>query len=164
MNSKKILLNVFYWLLVIIMMLVIVRFSLEDGEKSSETSGGIVDVVVELLPNSENVTVEQKENIGSNIRQLGHFGIYLLLAFFSSNALRGLFDKIMPYPLLLAFAMSLEFALFDEFVVQANTNGRAAEWSDIVTDMLGAVCGILIYDLLLNILMNIIKLKKRRST
>lgn len=160
MNSKKILLHIFSWLAVIITMLTILKFSLENGTQSSETSNGVVDVIVEALPNSENITNEQKQDIGSNIRQLAHFSVYLLLGFFFSNAFRLLLDDIMPYPLLLAVAMSLQFALFDEFVIQANTSGRAAEWNDIVTDCLGAICGAIIFDLLFNLLINLVKRRK----
>ena len=74
-----------------------------------------------------------------------------------------LFNKIMPYPMLLALAGSLQFALFDEFVVQARTSGRAAEWADIVTDFSGAIFGALMFLSLWFVVRFIIKMIKRKS-
>ncbi len=163
MNSKKILLNIFSWLAVVLTMIMIVNFSVENGEESTETSNNVVDVVIETLPNKENITPEQKDNIGGTIRKLAHFGIYMLLGLSLANAFKVDFANIMPYPLILAFAGSLQFSLFDEFVLQANTSGRAAEWNDIFIDSMGAIIGIIIYSGLLIIINAINKINKRKS-
>ena len=160
---KKIVIHTLSWLAVLITMITIVNFSLEDGEKSSETSGGVVDTIIEMSPNKDEITPLQRNNITISVRKLGHFCAYFILSFFLTNAFSLLFNKIMPYPMLLALAGSLQFALFDEFVVQARTSGRAAEWADIVTDFSGAIFGALMFLSLWFVVRFIIKMIKRKS-
>lgn len=144
-------------------MLIIIKFSLENGEKSSQTSNEVVDIVVEMSPSRNDITPIQKESLGITIRQMAHFCIYLLLGFCFANAFRCMLSEIMPYPFLLALASSLQFSLFDEFVLQASTSGRAAEWKDIFTDLLGAIFGVAVYAIMILALKLIFKITKRKS-
>lgn len=163
MNKNKIIINIFSWLFVAIAIGIIVYFATQNGEASSKTSSGVVDTIIESLPNSENITEEQKITIHISVRQLAHFSIYLLLGFSLANALKWTLNCKKCIYILLSFAFSVQFSLFDEFVMQQNTSGRGAELKDVLTDSAGALIGIMCFSTILLIIELIIKIIKRKS-
>lgn len=163
MNKNKIIINIFSWLFVAIAIGIIVYFATQNGEASSKTSSGVVDTIIESLPNSENITEEQKITIHISVRQLAHFSIYLLLGFSLANALKWTLNCKKYIYILLSIAFSVQFSLFDEFVMQQNTSGRGAEFKDALTDSVGAIIGIMCFSIILLIIELIIKITKRKS-
>ena len=162
MSKKRILFTVFSWVFVAFAVVIIAYFALETGEKSSQTSTGVVDTVIEMLPNSENITEPQREVIHISIRQLAHFSIYCMLGFALANAFNTTINSAKIVNVLLAGAFSVQFSLFDEFVLQLNTVGRGAELKDVITDSLGAVLGIVVFSVLYICLSLVIRIFKRK--
>lgn len=163
MNKKKILLLIFSWLFVAFSVSIITYFALQNGEDSSKTSSGVVDTIIEALPNGENITEKQKVEINISIRQLAHFSIYLLLGFTMANALKWTINSVNSVYLLLSLSASVQFSLFDEFVMQQNTVGRGAELKDVLTDSSGAMLGTLGFSVIIFIISILIKKIKRKS-
>ena len=88
--NKKVLSIVLSWILVAVVILIIVNFSLESGEKSTNTSEEVVDSIIN---SSTNITSEQRETISMLIRKVAHFGIYMLLGFCLFNAFSVTFSR-----------------------------------------------------------------------
>lgn len=163
MNKKQIFWCVFSWLFVAVVVAFIVYFALQDGEASTKTSTGVVDVIIDAIPNGDEITEEQKVGIHISIRQLAHFGIYFLLGFSLASALKCSFKNDNNIYILLALAFSVQFSMFDEFFMQQNTSGRGAELKDVITDSSGIVLGIFFFSLLFVLLKFISNKIKRKS-
>ena len=117
MNKQKIIVMALSWIIVIITMIMISNFSMQDGERSAETSDKIVDTIVEMMPNKDQITVQQKNNIRFSVRKLAHFGIYMLLGFTLINAFRNSFPIKTVFISLISAASSFLFATCDEFLI-----------------------------------------------
>ena len=159
---SKIIYNVISWILVLLVVAFISHFALENGEESSQTSTGVVDTIIDALPNGENVTEEQRFEIHISVRQLAHFSIYFMLGFALANALKATIYKVKHINVLLALPFSVQFSLFDEFVLQQNTSGRGAELKDVITDSMGAALGIICFSVIFIFISLIYKRIKRK--
>lgn len=145
MDKRKLIVVSLSWLLVIVSMVMISYFSMEDGEKSSNTSDKIVDAVIETLPNKDQITSQQRTKISFSVRKLAHFGIYMLLGFTLINAVKNSFPIKSYFQILISLGTSVLYAIFDEFFVQAKSSGRAPQWTDVAIDTSGAIIGIFLF-------------------
>ncbi len=145
MNKEKIILSIISWLTVIISIAMIMNFSSESGEESNSTSSEVVDSIIEVLPNGDNITPVQKNNLKFSVRKLAHLGIYMLLGFCLINAVCITFSVRKLFAYLVSFPLPFLYAIFDEFIIQNKTFGRAPQWLDVGIDYLGAICGMLLY-------------------
>ena len=145
MDKRKIIIIALSWLLVLISMVMIFYFSKEDGQKSTSTSDKIVDAVIETLPNKDHITSQQRTQISFSVRKLAHFGIYMLLGFTLINAVVNSSAIKTYFRVLISLGVSVLYAIYDEFLIQANTSGRAPQWTDVAIDTSGAIIGIFLF-------------------
>ena len=159
MNKRKVLIIILSWLMVLITCFIIVRFSLENKEKSTNSSNQIVNSIIK---DENKISQENLENIQGFIRKLAHFGVYMLLGFSSTNAFITTFKLRLIFNQLLSCLFALSFSFFDEFVVQKISDGRAPLFTDVLIDYFGLSIGIVLFTLLIFSIK--IYNKKRKST
>ena len=149
--NRNIVLRVIFLILVIINCIVIFYFSNENGEVSSNTSGRIIERIIEILPNSENLSIQEKEELKENlqfvVRKGAHFSIYTLLGCFLMGFMNT-FNVKTKRKIILAFLFGLFYAITDE-IHQMFSSGRTAKIMDVGIDSLGVIFGILIVSLII---------------
>ena len=164
MNKEKIILSIISWLTVIISIAMILNFSSENGEESTANSDGVVESIIEVLPNGDEITPVQKNEMKFSVRKIAHFGVYMLLGFCLINAVCTTFSIKRRYLYLIVIPFPILFAIFDEFVIQSMSFGRVPQWFDVLVDSIGSVSGLLLYliiTLLYNALMKKINSKRK---
>ena len=128
--------------------------SMETGEESSELSGQVCEVVNEVAQD-----LGAQEPISEHtIRKTAHFGEYMILGVILcadivaiNKVRRGRLLRSIPFlPISLVFAIVV--AIVDEFVVQANTEGRGPAFTDVLIDAAGATTSILCFLLVIFVL------------
>ena len=131
-------------------MAVIFFFSAQPGEASSETSGGIVSQIVELVyPSFE--TIPEQEQIAivdvwqTVVRKCAHFCAYALLGALVANAIRT-YDIRKGGRFIIPVAASALYAVSDE-IHQYFVPERSCQFLDICIDTAGAVFGTAVFAL-----------------
>lgn len=137
-------------LLVISCMLIILRFSLQEGEKSGEVSSNVIKDVLSAVIGEENVTEELVSNAQVPVRKMAHFGVYMLLGFTLINLFNMLYS-VNAYRIFFLFPpiIGVLYSVFDEHLIQKATVGRAPSWIDVLIDSTGVFFGICLYILLI---------------
>lgn len=127
-------------------MVCIFLFSCENADESSDTSGIIVNLILNVFYRDfENMTMaEQTETmsqISHIIRKTAHFTIYAALGFFSSLTVgrRKIFSRCSLWVVLFCFA----YAFSDE-VHQYFVPGRSCMFTDMLIDTCGGITGMAI--------------------
>ncbi len=127
---------------------IIFNFSSQKSEKSTQTSGRVIEKIVETNKKTRNLSnvekQKKKEELIVPVRKTAHFTVYcilgILLYLFMKTFRIKEKNKIVT-SILLAFA----YACTDE-IHQLFVQGRSGEITDVVIDTSGAVLGItLIY-------------------
>ena len=136
------------WLAVIGWMIVIFLFSAQPAEVSSETSGGIVNQIVELVyPSFETMPEPEQTAIldtwQSVVRKGAHFCAYALMAVLVANAIRT-YNIPKRGRFLIPVAASAAYAVSDE-LHQYFVPGRSCQFLDMCIDTLGAVFGVAMF-------------------
>ena len=141
MNRKKIFIAIFSWILVFLTLLMITKFSLEDDQKSTDSSDQIFDSVIkdETSLNKDDIKAAHRF-----IRKFAHLGIYMLLGFCLNNAFFVSFDLKNFFNGCLTIFFGFTFSIFDEFIIQGSTQGRTPMFTDVLIDFLGLLIGALI--------------------
>lgn len=144
-------------ILIIINCIVIFNFSAQDSEKSNESSGIVVNRVVNTI-STVNKKVK-KENIKDTVtfivRKCAHFSIYTLLGIWLMN-LANTFDISTKRKILMCVLFGILYASSDEFH-QSFVGGRSPEVRDVCID----TCGVLFGNILVIIFGKIISVIKR---
>ncbi len=144
-------------ILIIINCIVIFNFSAQDSEKSNESSGIVVNRVVNTI-STVNKKVK-KENIKDTVtfivRKCAHFSIYTLLGIWLMN-LANTFDISTKRKILMCVLFGILYASSDEFH-QSFVGGRSPEVMDVCID----TCGVLFGNILVIIFGKIISVIKR---
>lgn len=137
--------------------------SLADAEKSTEQSSGVTEAVNQVA-SSVGIDKEIKE---ATVRTMAHFSEFAVLsALIGASVTVGTWEKFRgaPFRSLILIAISIPvcfvFACIDE-LLQKLSAGRASEFSDVLTDTLGACCGLAVFALGYLIFIYILKKKKR---
>ncbi len=145
-NKRFTISQIIFSILSIICMILIFRFSCENADTSSETSGHFTEFAVEhFVPDFENLSPEnQSETIARVdhiIRKCAHFSIYAALGFLLSFTFgkRKLLSDGTYMALLIAFIYACTDELHQYFVP-----GRSCQFTDVLIDTSGAVIGILV--------------------
>ena len=125
--------------------MVIFSFSLQPADTSSQLSLGVGHWLIELLPSAISDKVlampqAQLEFLHTLLRKAGHFSEYFILGMLSMfTVLQSKFcHKKWMGP-----GFCLLVASVDE-TIQLFVSGRSGQVSDVVLDLVGALCGILI--------------------
>lgn len=157
--NKNLIARIIFLILIIINCIVIFIFSSQNGEKSSDVSGSFVRKIIEILPGTEELSENEKEQLIEKlqfiVRKGAHFTIYTLLGIFIMGFMNT-FIISQKKKILFSFLFGIIYAITDEFH-QLFSSGRTAKILDVVIDTLGVGFGILI----ISVIIYLIKRKKR---
>lgn len=151
-------------LAVIAVMAFVFFMSAQTKEESSETSGGIVDIFINIfLPDFDKLQFSEqteKLNVITNvIRKLAHYTEYTALGFFLTLHINELKSKLnCKTSLWLSTAIGVLYAISDE-LHQFFVPGRGPGIKDVFIDSLGIFTGFLILICILKAVEN----KKRKA-
>lgn len=149
--------RIIFSILIIINCIVIFKFSSQDSEKSNETSGVVVNRVVNTISTvNKKVKKESiKDTVTFMVRKCAHFSIYTLLGIWLMN-LTNTFDISTKRKILMCVLFGILYASSDEFH-QSFVGGRSPEVRDVCID----TCGVLFGNILVIIFSKIISVIKR---
>jgi VanZ family protein len=128
-------------------MAVIFRFSSQDAERSTETSGGFIVVVARVFVRGfDDMPEPQQAQLIDSwqffVRKNAHFFIYLTLGLLTMAAMFTHRVKL-TWQILIAFAIVFLYAVSDE-IHQIFVPGRSCLFSDVLIDTAGSSLGMLI--------------------
>lgn len=137
-------LRILLGLLILSNMILIFRFSSQDAEQSTETSGKVTQYVAELLVRDfDQKPVDEQQEITARlhhpIRKLAHlseFGSLGILIFLLLLTWQG--QRVLKY--FISLGAVLLYACADE-LHQSFSSGRANTFTDVLIDLCGAVIG-----------------------
>lgn len=148
--------RIIFGLLTAAVMVCIFLFSCETADESSDTSGIIVNLILDIFYRDfENMTSAEQADIMSQIshiiRKTAHFTIYAALGFFSSLTVgrRKLFSKGSLGVVLFCFAYAVSDEIHQYFVP-----GRSCMFTDMLLDTCGGITGMTISFLIMKIFRN----------
>ena len=125
---------------------VIFGFSNQDGQTSGGTSRKVARKIVEIFPDTNNKSEQEKENIVENmqpvIRKLAHFSIYTL-AGISMMTFMETYSISTRKKVIISLIVGALYATSDE-IHQLFIPGRTAAVTDVLIDTFGVAVGILI--------------------
>lgn len=141
------------FILLIIWALNMFSLSSENAEVSTETGDGVSVTLIKIFyPRYNTLNAEEQKEIITAVRPYvrtgAHFTEYAVLGFLFSLFLVTFYLKRRS-KLILSEAFCVVFALSDE-IHQLFSPGRAFQFSDLLTDSLGAAAGLLIFLLLVH--------------
>lgn len=134
----------FPWLYVLFWMGLILYYSAQPGDVSSDVSLGLLNFILspieEWFPSFyDAISIYPLE---SYLRNLAHIGAFFILGLFIFNAS---FKSNFKKPYFKSFVIGMSYALWDEFF-QSFIPGRASEFKDVLLDSLGIILALsLIY-------------------
>lgn len=120
--------------LTILWICVIFSFSMQNGEASSQLSGGLVKKLVEWICPDGFAYTDLLETI---IRKGAHFTEYFILGILLSQTIKELISK---RRVKLPWAAGTIVACCDE-TIQLFSDGRAGAFVDVMLDSSGVLCG-----------------------
>lgn len=153
-NIKRII----FAFLIILNCIAIFIFSAQNAEKSSQTSGVIVNKVVDTV-SSVNKKVKKeslKNNVTFYVRKLAHFSIYTLLGIWLLNEMNTFKISTLKRIIVCLFFGAM-YAISDEFH-QSFISGRSQEIRDVCIDTCGVLFGCILV-LVIGKILNLIKTK-----
>ena len=140
--------------------------SAQTGEESGATSSDVQELINEILHNI-GIDVTLSEH---TVRKCAHFGEYMLLGllacadiFVLSSFIAKRSFKLQLLSFLGAIPFSGAVALIDEFVVQMSTEGRGPSLTDVLIDLGGSGCGVLLVFCVVFIIVGIKRIKTKNS-
>lgn len=142
--NKKQLKRAILLILIIVNCITIFKFSSEKSEQSNQTSGKIVEFIVEKNPKnkylSEPEKQKKKEEIVTPVRKTAHFTIYtslgVLLYLFINT-----FEIKHKNKIIISIILAFLYACSDE-IHQSFVPGRSCEFRDVCIDTLGSLFGV----------------------
>ena len=159
--NKKIIIRMLLILAIVINCITIFKFSAEKSEKSDQTSGKVINTIIELNPKTRSLSQEEKEKekqkIITPVRKTAHFTIYLSLGVWTYLLFKTFKGKE-KLKVLGSVCYAFLYACTDEFH-QRYVPGRSGEFRDVCIDTCGAIVGVLI----IYVIVNIIKKKNKKS-
>lgn len=142
-NKKRIVCRVIFGVLSIIVAIIIFLFSSQNGTESSKTSDGVIETIIEMLPNTKNLNEIEKNNLIEDmtffVRKIAHFTIYMFLGI-SIMAFWLTFDGNIKRKLLITVLICIIYAISDE-IHQMFSDGRSPMIRDVCIDGLGSIFG-----------------------
>lgn len=157
--KNKIVIIVLSWLMVLSTMLIIYNLTGETAAESTETSGGIINTILNIFLSEDDVTEELVAKFQNPIRKLAHFTIFALLGFCFANAFKNSFEFKSFYKYLLSIISTFIYASFDEFR-QNFVENRGPSFKDVLIDSLGGLAGVLLYVFMIYIINKVISKRK----
>lgn len=146
--TKTIKLRIVYFILLLAWTILIFVFSSQNAEKSSNTSGAVVEVVIEkMYPQYKTLTKSEQTDITHTVtffvRKTAHFLEYFILGVLSF-LVTYTFDKYrFIYRVITAFLFCVVYSVSDE-IHQYFVPGRACRIGDIFIDSIGSFFAVFI--------------------
>lgn len=148
MKHKKVILIV----LIIIWMITVFIFSGQVGKKSKKASTGIIEIIVNKIYDTSNMSEKEKEDkiedLQRPIRKLAHITIYTLGGAITLTFIDK-FNITNKKKVIFSLMFCLIYAILDE-IHQYYVPGRSCEIRDVLIDTIGALLGIVIAYKLIN--------------
>lgn len=146
MKDKKMIIRIVLIILIIINCATIFSFSSQESEKSSNSSGKVVNTIIETLPKTKNLQKDEKEKVKERItkpiRKMAHFTVYTCLGMLLFLCAKT-FETTNEKRVLVSWLLGAMYACTDEFH-QRFVSGRSSEITDVGIDSLGVLFGIMI--------------------
>ncbi|TYS69801.1 VanZ family protein [Sutcliffiella horikoshii] len=146
LQLQKKMIAVISWALVVGWMALIFFLSAQHAEQSADLSGGITELVNEVVEQVAPDAEFHIDEISFFVRKNAHFFAYMLLAVLTLNAVRRSGGRGW-LSMGVAFIISVLYAISDE-VHQLFVPGRSGQVSDVLLDSMGALVGIALYSLI----------------
>ena len=164
MRTKLIFRYVFMALSLALMIYIFVM-SGQTANVSSQSSGRIIKTIAKIVVEDfESKPIDYQLYFISSlqffVRKAAHFVLYFSLGFSVCGCTLTFDDKTKRFNCLVAFAISLAYAISDE-IHQLFIEGRSGQISDVLLDASGIFCGILLINLVLFIAHKISVRRKR---
>lgn len=140
------------WIPAIFIMILIFFFSAQNGNTSSETSGGFAEFLAKIShPDFASFSDSKKLSVLSNcqfiVRKAAHFSVYAALGFFCTLPLLHYKRLLFFKRICAAVLISAVYALSDEFH-QYFVPERSCRITDVLIDTCGALTGALCFSIL----------------
>ncbi len=140
------------WIPAIFIMILIFFFSAQNGNTSSETSGGFAEFLAKIShPDFASFSDSKKLSVLSNcqfiVRKAAHFSVYAALGFFCTLPLLHYKRLLFFKHICAAVLISAVYALSDEFH-QYFVPERSCRITDVLIDTCGALTGALCFSIL----------------
>ena len=143
---KELIIRIISMIILLTTFFVIFGFSNQDGQTSGGTSRKVARKIVEIFPDTNNKSEQEKENIVENmqpvIRKLAHFSIYTL-AGISMMTFMETYSISTRKKVIISLIVGALYATSDE-IHQLFIPGRTAAVTDVLIDTFGVAVGILI--------------------
>ena len=153
LNIKRIIIII----MLLITWIIIFKFSSQSGEESSNVSRGIIQKIIDFIPNIG----ENQELAERVIRKIAHFSIYTLVGLLLKN-LFNTYDIKEKYKIIYSLIIGIIYAISDE-IHQKFVPGRSAQITDVMLDSMGVALGILLVMLVIEIIKKTKKHKKSQK-
>ncbi len=140
------------WIPAIFIMILIFFFSAQNGNTSSETSGGFAEFLAKICyPDFASFSDSKKLSVLSNcqfiVRKAAHFSVYAALGFFCMLPLLPYKNLSFAKRLAASILISAVYALSDEFH-QYFVPERSCRITDVLIDTCGALTGAFCFSIL----------------
>ncbi len=132
-------------------------FSAQNADKSSDTSGSIVEKIVTVIyPDYEDISVSAQTQITDIVtllvRKAAHFSEYFILGLLSFWAAISFEKTGIKLSSLLSVGFCVLYSISDE-IHQYFVPGRACRFIDICIDAAGSISAVIIFAAILNALL-----------
>lgn len=134
--------RIIFGILIIINCAIIFKFSSQNSEKSTQTSGFVVNIVVNIISNINKNAKEENltDNVTFIVRKCAHFSIYTLLGIWLMNFSNTFKNMSTKKKILICILFGILYASSDEFH-QSFVSGRSPEIRDVCIDTCGVLFG-----------------------
>jgi len=138
--------RIIFLILVILWMALVFKFSSEKSDKSSNTSGSVIKVFLNVFTSTkkldDNAKIKLIEKYEPLIRKLAHFSLYTLGGILIMG-LVNTYDIEIKLKIIYSFLFGALYACSDE-LHQFFVEGRSCEFRDVCIDSSGVFLGIMI--------------------
>lgn len=152
--------NIKYIILIIIWMIIVFMFSMENGNKSANTSKTTTIKIVNIITKNLSITEQEKNDIVDKldpiIRKLAHYTLYTIGGILIINYTDKL-DIEKRKKIIYAIIIGILYAITDE-IHQYFVPSRSGRILDVCIDTAGVITGIVIFIMVKDILNKIINL------
>ena len=166
-EEMKIIIQRTIWIILIIINCVtIFQFSNQNAIISSNTSGKVIDWLIDIIPFTSQLEEKEKARVKEEImqpiiRKLAHFSIYALLGFLIMG-LACTYNGTFYQRILCSVLLACLYAMSDEFH-QLFISGRSGQITDVLIDTAGALTGTIIFMLIIKYYRRITKKQVERK-
>ncbi|MBQ9072182.1 MAG: VanZ family protein [Bacilli bacterium] len=144
MNKKII--RIILLISIILLCTVIFYFSHQSATKSSNTSSGFTDYILELIPLNKELKLGLQSFLKHSVRKIAHFSLYTLLGILSISFITT-YNLSSLKKILISSVFGILYGISDE-IHQYFIPGRSCEIRDVIIDSAGVIFGIIIFMLI----------------